>query len=80
MTFKQRPEEDERVSWAAIWKRGNLGRRKRKYKGSEVGEDLASFSNSRKTSLTGAELVQESLVGSEIREVKDARLYRTVGI
>lgn len=76
MTFKQITEEGERLSQAATQKRGNLGRRNRRYKGTEVGEDLASLRNGRKISLTGTELVQKSIVQSEIRKVKEARLHR----
>lgn len=76
MAFKQRTEGDETVSQAAIWRRGTPGRRNRKCKGTEVGKDLADLRNNRKTSLAGAELAQEKVVGSEIRE--GARLLRAL--
>lgn len=55
MAFVPRTEEGEKVSWAAIWRRGTLDRRNRKCKG--------TLRNSRKTSQAGAEFVHESIEG-----------------
>lgn len=42
MAFKQRTEGDKRLSWEAIWKRGNVSSKNRKSKGTKVEEDLTS--------------------------------------
>lgn len=79
MAFETRPESNKRVSWAAVWKSGNRGRRRRNCKGTEVEEDLTTSDparNSRKTTRAGSAFMQESIVKSEIREVKVVRLFR----
>lgn len=67
MAFKQRTEEDKRVSWEAVWNRDNVSRTNRKSKGTEV-EDLASLRNRKKSNWERAKLVQESIGGSKNRE------------
>lgn len=59
------------------WLGSNVEERSRNCKGTEIEEDLASLRNSGKTNGAGTELVQESIVGSRIREVKVARLSRS---